>query len=294
MIVLITGSNGLLGQKIVKQLLNSKVQFIASSQGENRNPDCPEEAYRKMDISSHVEISTVFQEIKPTHVIHTAALTNVDYCELNPELCYSLNVAATLIVINEASKINAHFQLLSSDFIFDGENGPYSETDAPNPLSHYAKSKWQAEQLLHLGSYKNWSIVRTIIVYGQGHQLSRSNLILWAKESLLAQQEISVIDDQFRAPTWADDLAWACIKICQEGKLGVYNACGPETLSIYEIVLRIATFYNCDKNLIKKTNSKDLNQAAIRPPKTGLVLTKSFNEFGYSPKFLEETLKLLD
>ena len=73
MIVLITGSNGLLGQKIVKQLLNSKVQFIASSQGENRNPDCPQEAYRKMDISSHVEISTIFQEIKPTHVIHTAA-----------------------------------------------------------------------------------------------------------------------------------------------------------------------------------------------------------------------------
>ena len=294
MIVLITGSNGLLGQKIVRQLLNSKVPFIASSQGENRNPDCPEEVYRKMDISSHVEISTVFQEIKPTHVIHTAALTNVDYCELNPELCYALNVESTLILINKAIEINAHFQLLSSDFIFDGENGPYAETDAPNPLSHYAKSKWQAEQLLYLGSYKNWSIVRTIIVYGQGHQLSRSNLILWAKESLLAQQEISVIDDQFRAPTWADDLAWACIRICQLGKLGVYNACGPETLSIYEIVLRIATFYNCDKNLIKKINSKHLNQAAIRPPKTGLVLTKSLNEFGYSPKLLEETLALLD
>ena len=81
MIVLITVSNGLLGQKIVKQLLNSRVPFIASSQGENRNPDCPEQVYRKMDITSNVEISTVFQEIKPTHVIHTAALTNVDYCE---------------------------------------------------------------------------------------------------------------------------------------------------------------------------------------------------------------------
>jgi dTDP-4-dehydrorhamnose reductase len=294
MIVLITGSNGLLGQKIVKQLLNARMPFIASSQGENRNPDCPEEVYRKMDISSQIEISAVFQEIKPTHVIHTAAITNVDYCESNPELCYALNVAATLIVINEAIGINAHFQLLSSDFIFDGENGPYTETDTPNPLSHYATSKWKAEQLLHLGSYKNWSIVRTIIVYGQGHNLSRSNLIYWAKESLLAQREISVIDDQFRAPTWADDLAWACIRICQLGKLGVYNACGPETLSIFDIVLRIARFYNCDETLIKKTNSTHLNQAAKRPSKTGLVLTKSFNEFGYSPKSLEETLALLD
>lgn len=294
MIVLITGSNGLLGQKIVKQLLNSGVQFIASSQGENRNPNCSANQYLSLDILSQEEIIAVFHKVNPTHIIHTAALTNVDYCELNPEMCYTLNVKATALLLNEANKINAHFQLLSSDFIFDGENGPYTETDAPNPLSHYAKSKWQAEQLLHLGSYKNWSIVRTIIVYGQGHELSRSNLIIWARDALLAKQEISVVDDQFRAPTWADDLAWACIRICQLGKLGVYNACGPETLSIYEIVLRIATYYNCDKNLIKKTNSKDLNQAAIRPPKTGLVLTKSFNEFGYSPKLLEETLKLLD
>ena len=294
MIILITGSNGLLGQKIVSQLLNSGVEFIASSKGENRNPACPANQYLSLDILSQEEIIAVFHQVKPTHIIHTAALTNVDYCELNSEMCYALNVKATALLINEATKINAHFQLLSTDFIFDGENGPYTETDTPNPLSHYSTSKWKAEQLLNESTNKNWSIVRTIIVYGQGHQLSRSNLIIWARDALLAKQEISVVDDQFRAPTWADDLAWACIQICLEGKVGVFNACGPETLSIYEIVLRIARFYGCDPTLIKKTNSSTLNQAAKRPPKTGLVLTKSTAEIGYNPKSLEETLALLD
>jgi dTDP-4-dehydrorhamnose reductase len=294
MTILITGSNGLLGQKIVRQLINSGSKFIASSKGENRNPDCPEDNYLSLDILYQEEIRTVFNQVKPTHIIHTAALTNVDFCELNPELCYAINVKATASLIAEANNINAHFQLLSSDFIFDGENGPYTETDIPNPLSHYATSKWQAEQLLIEAKNKNWSIVRTIIVYGQGHQLSRSNLIVWARDALLSNQEISVVNDQFRAPTWADDLAWACIQICLAGKVGVFNACGPETLSIYEIVLRIARFYGCDPTLIKKTNSSTLNQAAKRPPKTGLVLTKSKAEIRYNPKSLEETLALLD
>jgi len=294
MIILITGSNGLLGQKIVRQLLNSGVEFIASSKGENRNPACPANQYLSLDIVSQEEIIAVFHKVKPTHIIHTAALTNVDYCELNPEMCYALNVKATALLINEANKINAHFQLLSTDFVFDGENGPYTETDVPNPLSHYATSKWQAEQLLNESANKNWSIVRTIIVYGQGHQLSRSNLIIWARDALLAKQEISVVDDQFRAPTWADDLAWACIQLCLAGKVGFFNACGPETLSIYEIVLRIARFYGCNPTLIIKTNSSTLNQAAKRPPKTGLVLTKSKTEIGYNPKSLEETLAILD
>lgn len=292
--VLITGSNGLLGQKIVKQLTARGIPFTASSIGPNRNPDCSAEFYQAMDICSQQAINTVLQQVNPTHIIHTAALTNVDFCELNPALCYEINVKATASLIVEAKKINAHIQLLSSDFIFDGQNGPYTETDLPNPLSHYATSKWQAEQLLIKSENKNWSIVRTIIVYGQGHQLSRSNLIVWARESLLSKQAISVVDDQFRAPTWADDLAWACIQICVQEKLGIYNACGPETLSIYEIVKRIAKFHNLDESLIKKISSDSLNQAAKRPPRTGLILTKSKKTFNYNPKTLEETLGLLE
>jgi dTDP-4-dehydrorhamnose reductase len=291
--ILITGSNGLLGQKLVRQLKKNKIDFLATSKGENRNPDCDQTHYSSMDICSEVEIAKVFAEFLPTHVIHTAAITNVDACELNPTDCYETNVLATQKLFNQAKEIGAHFQLLSTDFIFDGEKGNYKEEDQPNPLSIYAKSKVDAEQFLLSDNYQNFSIVRTIIVYGVANNLSRTNIVCWAKEALSKGQEMRIIDDQFRAPTWADDLAWACIRICELNKLGIYHISGPETMSIFEVVERVAKYFNLSTNSLVRTDSSTLNQPAKRPPRTGFDLTKAKNDLGYNPKKLEETLDLL-
>jgi dTDP-4-dehydrorhamnose reductase len=291
--ILITGSNGLLGQKIVRQALKKGIIFLATSKGENRNPDCPGENYQSLDICKEDDIAFVFTDFQPTHVIHTAAITNVDACELNPEECELVNVIASRYLFEASQKINAHFQLLSTDFIFDGEKGNYKETDEPNPLSVYAKSKVDGEALLLNSDYKNHSIVRTIIVYGIGNNLSRNNIICWAKEALGKGQEMNIIDDQFRAPTWADDLAWACLRICELNKTGIYHISGPETLSIYSIVERVANFYKLSTESLTKTDSSTLNQPAKRPPRTGFDLSKSRNELGYNPKTLEETLRLI-
>jgi dTDP-4-dehydrorhamnose reductase len=291
--ILITGSNGLLGQKIVRQALKKGTTFLATSKGDNRNPDCPSEKYQSLDICDATEIENVFSDFEPTHIIHTAAITNVDACELNPEECELVNVTATRYLFEAAQKINAHFQLLSTDFIFDGEKGNYKETDEPNPLSVYAKSKVDAETILLNSDYKNHSILRTIIVYGIGNNLSRNNIICWAKEALSKGQQMNIIDDQFRAPTWADDLAWACLRVCELDKTGIYHISGPETLSIYTIVERVANFYKLSTKSLIKTDSSTLNQPAKRPPRTGFDLTKSRNELGYNPKTLEETLSLI-
>ncbi len=291
--ILITGSNGLLGQKIVRQALKKGITFLATSKGENRNSDCPTENYQSLDICKEDDIAKVFSNFQPTHVIHTAAITNVDACELNPEECELVNVTATRYLFEAAQNINAHFQLLSTDFIFDGEKGNYKETDEPNPLSVYAKSKVDGEALLLNSDYKNHSIVRTIIVYGIGNNLSRNNIICWAKEALGKGQAMNIIDDQFRAPTWADDLAWACLRICELNKTGIYHISGPETFSIYTIVKRVANYYGLSTDSLTKTDSSTLNQPAKRPPRTGFDLTKSRNELGYNPKTLEETLDLI-
>ena len=291
--ILITGSNGLLGQKLVKQLLNKNISFLASSKGENRNPQCPNTHYVQMDITNPSQVSAIFQEYLPSAVIHTAAITNVDYCESNISECKEVNVAATKILFHAAQSINAQLIALSTDFVFDGVRGNYKETDAPNPLSVYAKSKLAAEQLLQVSNYKNWTIVRTIIVFGEGNNLSRSNIVLWAKEALTSGKELNIIDDQFRAPTWADDLAWACISIAKMKKKGMFHISGPETFSIYDLVLRVAKFCGLETESLNKTTSESLNQAAKRPPKTGFDLTKARKEIGYNPMSFEESLKLL-
>lgn len=291
--LVITGSNGLLGQKIVNQCLKRGIDFIATSKGVNRNSKCPESHYRSLDICDKNAVSNCLESEKPTHVIHTAAMTNVDQCELNPDECNEINVNATQNLWSATNAMGIHFQLLSTDFVFDGIQGNYSEEDTPNPLSIYAKSKVDAETLLLKGNTTNWSIVRTIIVYGQGENLSRTNIICWAKETLARKQPMKIIDDQFRAPTWADDLAWACIRICELNKNGIYHISGPETISVYEIVMRVAQFYGLETSLVERTDSSTLNQPAKRPPRTGFNLTKAKTDLGYAPKTLEETLLLI-
>jgi dTDP-4-dehydrorhamnose reductase len=291
--ILITGSNGLLGQKIVKICLKRGADFLATSNGKNRNQDCPADNYREMDITNQSQINTIFSEYNPTHIIHTAALTNVDYCELNPEECQQVNVLATQKLWEEAQKINAHFQLLSTDFIFDGLTGNYKETDEPSAVSIYGQSKVDAEKILINSKNTNWSIARTIIVYGTANNLSRTNIVLWSIEALTKGDPMKIINDQFRMPTWADDLAWGCLEICNRNKTGIFHLCGPELMAVNEIVFRIAKHIGKSTDKVEIISSSTLNQPAKRPPRTGFDLTKSRKELDYNPKSIEETIDIL-
>lgn len=288
--LLITGSNGLLGQKIVKRCLKQNIPFLATSKGGNRNPDCPEESFQELDITHEESVEKLIQTFHPTAIIHTAALTNVDYCELHPEECKQVNVEATRILWESAKRNNCHFEFVSTDFVFDGEKGNYSEEDVTHPLSVYAHSKNDAEQLLLTDENKNWSIVRTIIVYGTGHNLSRSNMVLWALEALPKQETMRLVNDQFRAPTWADDLAYGCVEIINRQQTGIFHLSGPETLPVDAIVKRIAAFLHITEPKIESISSSTLNQPAKRPPKTGFNLEKSHRLLNYIPKTLEESL----
>lgn len=291
--LLITGSNGLLGQKLVANCIAQHIDFHAISSGENRNPDCPESKYTSIDITAFNVVEKFIPGNEFTHIIHTAAMTNVDACELNPTACYSINHRASQHLFEIAKAKNIHFTLLSTDFVFDGETGNYSETDPPNPLSVYGKSKWLAEQELYRSTYANWAIARTIIVYGTGYKLNKSNIFSWLLNELSQGKEVSLITDHYRAPTWAEDLARGCMAIVKKNATGIFHLSGPETLSIFEIGIRVAKFLGVSEQLIIASDSNTLNQAAPRPPRTGFNLTKAMTELGYQPHTIEETLGFL-
>ena len=139
-----------------------------------------------------------------------------------------------------------------------------------------------------------WTILRTIIVFGVGEKLSKGSIVLWAKEALEKGDKLSIIDDQFRAPTLAEDLADICILAAKKKALGIFNASGKDIMSIYEIVERVAKHYGYSTENLNRISTKILNQKAARPPKTGFILDKSINELGYRPHSFEECLAIMD
>lgn len=292
--ILITGSNGLLGQKIIYNLLDrGNFEIIATAKGENRLKEKTGYEFVSLDITNCAAVASVFEAHKPDVAINTAAMTNVDQCESEKEACWELNVNAVKYLAQATEKHNSHLVHLSTDFVFDGENGPYSEGDEPNPLHYYAESKLASERVLQDYDIK-WSIVRTIIIYGIVDDMSRSNLVLWTKNSIENKQTINVVNDQYRSPTLAEDLAEGCILIAEKEEEGVFHLSGPETHCILDLVYMVADYYDLDKSYIKPITSASLNQAAKRPPKTGFVIDKSRKILGYNPVSFMEGIKILE
>ena len=288
--VLVTGSNGLLGQKLSDLLLKENVDFMATGQGDNRYPK--KMNYQSMDITN-LEDYSVIEDYKPSVIINTAAMTNVDLCESENKACMELNVHSVEKLVSVANKIGAQLIHLSTDFIFDGKKSMYTEDDKPNPLSFYGNSKYLAEQYIIQNSH-NYSIVRTVLVYGIVADMSRTNIVLWAKGALEKQQEIKVVNDQFRTPTLAEDLAMGCYLIAQQKANGILHIAGKDYMSIYELVQRVAKHYGLSTDCMTASDSTTLNQPAKRPPITGLDISKAIKQLGYAPHSFEQGLALLD
>jgi dTDP-4-dehydrorhamnose reductase len=288
--ILITGSNGLLGQKLLALCLRKGTEVIATSLGRNRFDDSL--TYLTMDITNSAEVEEVIGKTKPDVIINTAAMTNVDQCEDEKERCLLLNVAAVKNLVQSCEKHNSFLVHLSTDFVFDGSHGPLNENDKPNPVNFYGESKLKSELLIQ-ESKCGWAIARTILVYGVLQNMSRSNIILWVKESLEKGIEIQVVDDQFRTPTLAEDLADGCYLIATKQAAGIWNISGKDLLTPYQMAIKTAEFFNLDQNLIKRTNSSAFRQRAVRPLKTGLVIEKAQSQLGYNPHSFEEGIQIV-
>lgn len=290
--ILVTGTNGLLGQKLVTLLQQKEnVQLIATARSASVQP-IKRGTFHLLDVNNKATVDSVIASTSPDVIIHTAAMTQVDDCETRREDCTLNNVTAVEHLRDACGKNNVHLVHVSTDFIFDGSTGPLDEYAKPNPVNFYGESKLAAEEIIQKSNI-SWSILRTILVYGVSQDLSRSNIVLWVKKSLEEGKKISVVNDQWRTPTLAEDLAMGCYRAAAKKAQGVFNISGKDFMTPYDIAIQTAAFFNLDASLITATDSTQFKQPARRPLKTGFIIDKAKKELGYEPHSFLEGLEIL-
>ncbi|OPC52318.1 SDR family NAD(P)-dependent oxidoreductase [Elizabethkingia miricola] len=293
-IILITGSNGFLGRRLIKEFSGLHYKVIATSLSENKISDLPENTtFRKLNIADKEEVNNIFNEYKPSFVINAGAVTNVEGCEKDKDFAYAINVGAVVNIAEQAKKHKSLVIQLSTDFVFDGQNGPYKEDDKKCPVNEYGRTKALSEEKLEEAGC-DYAILRTILVYGNSDDPARGNFVLWVRKMLSEGNEIKVVNNHWRMPTFINDLAVACRQVVEKKARGIFNISGEEEYSIEEFARKIAQFYHLDESLITAISSEDIGQDKNRPVRTGFDLSRAKEQLGYRPKSLVEALIIME
>lgn len=287
--ILVTGANGFLGYYLVEQLLAKKYTVVATGKGKCRLPFSNNQNFKyvEMDFTDPFSVHDVFEKIKPDVVVHNGAMSKPDACEQNQMLAYLVNVEGTIQLLINAAESKSFFVYLSTDFVFDGEKGKYKEDDPLYPVNYYGRTKKEAEEAVR--EYESgWSIVRMSFVYGKNHS-GRKSFPELIKEKLQGGEEYNVVDDQFRSPTYVEDLARGIVSIIEKRATGIFHLSGNETLSPYQVALKTAEHLGLSHSVIKRVTG--LKEPAKRPPRTDLLNDKAKKELGFNPVSFEEGLK---
>lgn len=289
--VLITGANGFVGNYLVPKLARKGFEVIATGTGADRLAATGANyTYRNLDVANETAVMQLMEQARPDVVVHGAALTKPDECELDKEKATAINVNGTHNLLRAAAAFGDPFFLhISTDFIFKGTAPVYRENDAAEPVNFYGQTKWEAEQAVH--QYKgDWTIVRPILIYGNP-QAGRSNILTFVADALKEGKPVRLFTDQQRRPTYVEDLVWALYQIIRKRKTGIYHLSGKDTLSPYDIAIHVARYLQLDEGLVHAVTESEFYQPAKRPPQTLFDLTKAEQELGFLPTSFDEGLR---
>ena len=287
--IMILGANGFTGRRILKRL-SSKHQVLACS----LHPDIlPEEGYdfHILDMQNVDATDALLNNFRPDVIINASAMSVVDYCEQHPEEAYALNVTAVKHLAEYSLSNSCRLIHLSTDFVFDGTaTEAYTETDTTNPINYYGKTKQWSEEVIEQAC-TNYAIARIEVVYGKPFNGQHGNIVHLVKTRLENGQCIRVVSDQFRSPTWVEDIARAIESLLSDKYQGIYHICGGETMSVADIAYRVAKHFGLDTSLIQPVTTDEMNEATPRPLFSPMNTEKALKEFGYQPSRLEEGFK---
>jgi dTDP-4-dehydrorhamnose reductase len=289
--ILITGSNGLLGQKVVDIFSSGNYPLLLVSLEKESVFDEQIFPYRQADLTQKQDVRKIIDEFEPEIIVHTAAVTDVDLCEKDRALAWKVNVGSVENIAHSANLVGAKVIHLSTDYVFDGEHGPYGESDRTNPISYYGRTKLASENVLRIAGTTS-TIIRTMVLYGIGHGV-KQNFAIWLYQNLKEGKQIRVVDDQLGNPTFVDDLALAILKVVELERNGLYHIAGADIVSRYDFALSFAKIFGFNKKLIQPVKSSQFKQPAPRPLKSGLITLKAEIELGLKMAGVERGLTIL-
>lgn len=278
--ILIIGAGSKVAEAITRTLAMSPLKHdlcqITSGISKQSTPNG--KTVFRCDVTNRKEIKDFCLNTQPTIIINTAAYTNVDKAETERQLAWQINVNAVENLVAVCRLIDAHLIHFSTDYVFDGEHGPYSETDKPNPLGYYAKTKMAGENVCIGGSIDH-TIIRTNVLYGATKAL-KHDFVIWTLNKLSESKPFSVVDDQFSNPTLLDDIGYLVEKIIRRKAQGIFHAGGADWLSRFEFAQKIARIFRENEQLISRVKTAELHQAAPRPMRGGVIPYKAETMFG--------------
>ncbi|EKN09926.1 SDR family oxidoreductase [Parabacteroides johnsonii] len=289
--ILVIGANGFAGRRILDKLSsNGECEVVGCSLHPDIQPG-EKHTFVRVDMNDYPAVEVLFDHVCPDVVINCSALSVPDYCEQHREEAYATNVAAVENLAHCCEQQGSRFIHLSTDFVFDGKSDRlYTEEDMPAPLNYYGLTKYQGEQAV-ARNCRNYAVARVVVVYGKALPGQHGNILQLVKNRLEAGQEIRVVSDQYRTPTWVADIADGVEKLVYSGNSGIYHICGGEYLSIAEMAYRVADYFKLDHSLICPVTTEEMKEATPRPRNSGLSIDKAKLELGYRPHTLEEGLR---
>jgi dTDP-4-dehydrorhamnose reductase len=270
--VLLTGAAGLLGRRLLATP-GSLWRIVPTD-----ITDMEDQRFLPCDITDPDAVAHMTAHIKPDVIIHSAAMTNVDGCERGPEAAERVNLKGTAHLTEAARKLGARLVFISTDYVFDGRSGPYSEDDQVNPIGVYGKTKWNAEELIRTELPDNHLICRTNVLYGYNPHV-RPNYFTWLIEKLSAGEAVRIVTDQFNNPTLADNLTRMIFTLVEAEAGGTYHTAGNDYISRYDMAVMLADVFGFSTDLIEPITTAELGQDANRPAKGGLKIDKLKREF---------------
>lgn len=294
--ILIIGANGFTGRQILNDLSACKHYKVT---GCSLHPDIlPNNAedYRfiETDIRNEADVKHLFEEVQPDVVINCSALSVPDYCETHHEEAYLTNVTAVGQLADLCKKQKNRFIHLSTDFVFDGKLNEttgllYTEEDLPAPVNYYGYTKWKGEERV-AKTCSSYAIVRVEIVYGKALPGQHGNIVQLVMNRLKARQEIRVVSDQWRTPTYVGDVSDGVQRLIEYTTNGIFHICGDECMTIAEIAYQVADCMKLDRSLIHPATTEEMNESTPRPRFSGMSIDKARTMLGYRPQKLKEIL----